>query len=128
MSEEETALKTGLKLFACQVLVLGIAGAPALAQQSPSQGNAQRPPASAFPAPTPNDTLRSPEVSNGMVTFRIYAPDAKEVKVQAEGNYRLSINKGTKQEPHVVTVDVQRDPDTGKTKIFMTHMGGKEAQ
>src|SRR4051794_38913681 len=85
MSEEETILKIGLKLFACQVLVLGIVGAPALAQQAPPQGNPQRPPA-AFPAPTPNDTLRSPEVSNGMVTFRIYAPDAREIKVQAEGN------------------------------------------
>lgn len=49
-------------------------------------------------------------------------------EMQAEGHHRLSINKGTQQEPHLVTLDVQRDPDTDKTKIFMTFMGGKESQ
>jgi enterochelin esterase family protein len=39
-----------------------------------------------MPAPTPNDTLKSPEVgTDGRVTFRLYAPSAREVKVQAEG-------------------------------------------
>lgn len=35
---------------------------------------------------TPNDTLRSPEVdAQGRVTFRLYAPQAQQVKLQAEG-------------------------------------------
>lgn len=39
-----------------------------------------------MPAPTPNDSLKSPEVAaDGQVTFRLYAPDAHEVKLQAEG-------------------------------------------
>ena len=39
-----------------------------------------------MPAPTPNDTLKSPEVgTDGRVTFRLYAPNAHEVKLQAEG-------------------------------------------
>ncbi len=51
------------------------------AQQHPSP-----PPAFQMPAATPNDTLKSPEVSpNGHVTFRLYAPNAQNVKLQAEG-------------------------------------------
>src|SRR5436309_2223864 len=35
---------------------------------------------------SPNDTLRSPEVdAQGKVTFRLFAPQAQEVKLQAEG-------------------------------------------
>ena len=35
---------------------------------------------------TPNDTLQSPEVDDqGRVTFRLYAPQAQQVKLQAEG-------------------------------------------
>jgi enterochelin esterase family protein len=35
---------------------------------------------------TPNDSLRSPEVdAQGRVTFRLYAPQAQQVKLQAEG-------------------------------------------
>lgn len=35
---------------------------------------------------TPNDTLKSPEVdSQGRVTFRLFAPQAQQVKLQAEG-------------------------------------------
>lgn len=35
---------------------------------------------------SPNDTLRSPEVApDGRVTFRLYAPDATQVKLSAEG-------------------------------------------
>jgi|SRR5579875_3249488 len=35
---------------------------------------------------TPNDRLRSPEVdAQGRVTFRLYAPQAQQVKLQAEG-------------------------------------------
>ncbi len=44
------------------------------------------PPAFQMPAPTPNDTLKSPEiVAGGHVIFRLYAPRAQEVKLQAEG-------------------------------------------
>jgi len=48
---------------------------------------AAAPPASfVLPPTTPNDTLKSPEVAaNGRVTFRLYAPNAHEVKLQAEG-------------------------------------------
>jgi enterochelin esterase family protein len=36
--------------------------------------------------PNPNDTLRSPEVdAQGRVTFRLFAPQAQQVKLQAEG-------------------------------------------
>jgi enterochelin esterase-like enzyme len=45
-----------------------------------------RPQAPGAPRSTPNDTLRSPEVAaDGRVTFRLYAPNAREVKLQAEG-------------------------------------------
>ncbi len=48
--------------------------------------SAQQAPNVAPPHANPNETLRSPEVgSNGHVTFRLYAPDAREVKLQAEG-------------------------------------------
>jgi enterochelin esterase-like enzyme len=43
-------------------------------------------PVMTFPAPTPNDTLKSVEVQpNGMVIFRLYAPNAKEVRLDADG-------------------------------------------
>jgi enterochelin esterase-like enzyme len=43
-------------------------------------------PASARPLPGPQDMLTSPEVHpDGIVVFRIYAPSAKDVRVQAEG-------------------------------------------
>ena len=39
-----------------------------------------------FPAPTPNDTLQPVEVAaDGKVRFRIWAPNANEVKLQTEG-------------------------------------------
>jgi enterochelin esterase-like enzyme len=45
-----------------------------------------QPPVFTPPAATPNDTLRSPEVSSdGRVTFRLYAPDAHQVLLHAEG-------------------------------------------
>ncbi|MBI4166603.1 MAG: zinc ribbon domain-containing protein [Acidobacteria bacterium] len=55
-----------------------------------------------------------------------YGKDLNEV--QSEGHYRLSINSGTQQQPHIVTIDVAADADSGKTKVVMTHLGGKEAQ
>jgi len=48
--------------------------------------------------------------------------------VQNEGNYRLSIQKGTKEHPTVVTIDVAKDAASGKTKITIAHMGGEAAQ
>jgi enterochelin esterase family protein len=46
----------------------------------------QQPPAFKPPAPTPNDTLKSPEIAaGGHVIFRLYAPHAQDVKLQAEG-------------------------------------------
>ena len=48
--------------------------------------------------------------------------------VQNEGHYRLSIQKGTKEHPTVVTIDVAKDENSGKTKITIAHMGGGAAQ
>jgi len=48
--------------------------------------------------------------------------------VQNEGHYRLSIQKGTKEHPTVVTIDVAKDQNSGKTKITIAHMGGGAAQ
>jgi len=57
------------------------------AQQAPQQPAAQPPrPAVQMPAPTPNDTLKSIEVEpDHHVQFRIWAPNATEVKLHAEG-------------------------------------------
>jgi hypothetical protein len=49
-------------------------------------------------------------------------------EARADGQYTLSINTGTKEQPHVVTINVQSDPDSGGTKIMMSHLGAKEAQ
>jgi hypothetical protein len=49
-------------------------------------------------------------------------------ETRAGDHYRLAIDKGTKQQPHVVTIDVHRDPESGKTRIMMAHVGGKEVQ
>ena len=59
----------------------------ALAQQTPQQPAAQpQRPAFQMPAPTPNDTLKSVEVQpDRHVRFRIRAPNATDVKLQAEG-------------------------------------------
>lgn len=58
-----------------------------LAQQQAQQPVAQPSrPAFQMPAPTPNDTLKSVEVQpDRHVRFRIWAPNATEVKLQAEG-------------------------------------------
>ncbi|UWZ85886.1 esterase [Occallatibacter riparius] len=54
--------------------------ATALSAQQPTPPPIQR------PAPTPNDTLKSVEVQpDRHVRFRIWAPNATEVKLQAEG-------------------------------------------
>jgi len=53
------------------------------AQQPPTQ---PQPPRLEFPPPTPNDTLKSVEVQpDHHVIFRIWAPNATDVKLQAEG-------------------------------------------
>jgi len=57
----------------------------ACAQQAPPQPAAQTP-VFRMPPPTPNDTLKSVEVQpDHHVLFRIWAPSATEVKLQAEG-------------------------------------------
>ncbi len=57
---------------------------PASARQSSDHGS--RPSVLTPPSATPNDTLHSPEVEqDNRVTFRLYAPDAHEVKLHAEG-------------------------------------------
>lgn len=63
----------------CSSAVVSVSAPQASTSQQP-------PPVFTPPPPTPNDTLRSPEVgSNGRVIFRLYAPDARQVKLQAEG-------------------------------------------
>ncbi len=59
----------------------------AFPQQAPQRPAAQpRQPAVQMPAPTPNDTLKSVEVQpDRHVRFRIWAPNATDVKLQAEG-------------------------------------------
>jgi enterochelin esterase family protein len=66
----------------CAILALAAAFAIAQAPAAP----APQPGAFIPPPPTPNDTLKSPEVQpDGTIQFRIYAPAAKEVRLQAEG-------------------------------------------
>lgn len=56
---------------------------PALAQ---AQQPAAQPPRPPMPAPNPDSNITSVEVQpNRRVTFRIWAPDATLVKLQAEG-------------------------------------------
>lgn len=70
-----------------RILIAALLCAPAICAGAPQARTSQaQPPAFSPPPPTPNDTLRSPEVSsNRHVTFRLYAPNAREVKLQAEG-------------------------------------------
>lgn len=54
--------------------------------QAQEAATKSQPPAFSPPPATPNDTLRSPEVAaNGHVTFRLYAPAARQVSLHAEG-------------------------------------------
>lgn len=73
-----------IQLFASGVVCLAL---PCFAQQTAQQPAAQpQRPAFQMPAPTPNDTLKSVEVQpDRHVRFRIWAPNATEVKLQAEG-------------------------------------------
>ncbi len=65
-------------------LIFTSAALPVTAQPAPASTPA--PPTFTPPPPTPNDTLKSPEVdSSGLVTFRLYAPDARTALVRAEG-------------------------------------------
>jgi len=45
---------------------------------------------------------------------------------EGDGHYRMSVNRGDKEHPLVVTVDVSKDEDTGKTRIIISHLGGEE--
>ena len=69
---------------ALAVICAGLSG---FAQQGAPQPVAQpQRPAIQMPAPTPNDTLKSVEVQpDRHVRFRVWAPNATEVKLHAEG-------------------------------------------
>jgi enterochelin esterase family protein len=79
-------LRSGLVRGGLVLTALGIS-LSALAQQATQPPAAPaRPPAFQMPAPTPNDTLKSVEVlPDRHVRFRIWAPNATDVKLQAEG-------------------------------------------
>ena len=71
------------KLIWAAIAVLALAGTCAAQQTS---GSRPVPQAVQSPQATPNDTLRSPETGpGGRVTFRLNAPNAREVKLQADG-------------------------------------------
>jgi enterochelin esterase-like enzyme len=73
-----------LKFWCFAALFLLVIASSAAFAQTPAAK--PQPPAFTPPAPTPNDSLRSPEAGpGGRVTFRLYAPNAREVKLQAEG-------------------------------------------
>jgi enterochelin esterase-like enzyme len=92
MTTLRDTLKTRSSLVAfgltalCLSLLAGWSVAEAQTQAPPSQatlGAVQTPSQS---LPGPQETLVSPEVhADGVVTFRLYAPSAKDVRVQAEG-------------------------------------------
>lgn len=64
-------------------LALWMAGQTSFGQGAPQPPN---PPAMQMPAPTPNDTLKSVEVMpDRRVRFRLWAPNATDVKLHAEG-------------------------------------------
>ena len=48
--------------------------------------------------------------------------------LEGDGHHRLSINTGTSNQPHIVTIDISSDLDSGKTRIGMSYIGGKEVQ
>jgi enterochelin esterase-like enzyme len=60
----------------------------ALSQTTPVTKAAETPAVWSKPADTPNDTIVSPVVSpDGRVTFRIYAPEAKNVSVRVNSDF-----------------------------------------
>ena len=74
-----------LRPVALAAAFLVSSGAPTVRAYGGAAANSQAP-AVAPPAASPRDTLKSPDVnSGGRVTFRLYAPDAKAVQVQASG-------------------------------------------
>ena len=48
--------------------------------------------------------------------------------VENEGHYRMSVTRGEKAHPEVVTIDAFKDEDSGKTKITIAHLGGEATQ
>jgi enterochelin esterase-like enzyme len=69
------------QVFLCLTLLAAILCIAANGQQKKSET-----PAFVPPRPTPNDNLKLVEAQpNGMVTFRLYAPNAREVKLEADG-------------------------------------------
>src|SRR6185295_833012 len=75
-------MKRGSMSLEHSLLVIALTAAPALAQ----------PPAS--PPPSPPPPVISPEVhADRRVTFRLRAPNAKEVFVQREGAEKIALQK-----------------------------------
>ena len=71
-------------MIRCSACLAGLALLIATQARMQAQ-HATPPPMPAFPV-TPNTNLVSPEVNpNGTVTFRVWAPDAKEIKLSNEG-------------------------------------------
>jgi enterochelin esterase-like enzyme len=69
------------------------------------------PPGFVLPPPTPNDTLISPEVaSGGRVTFRVYAPTAKTVKLDAEMLPLLTTSPLSRRDDGVWSLSVEAVP------------------
>ncbi len=48
--------------------------------------------------------------------------------VENEGHYRMSVTRGEKAHPEVVTIDIFKDEDSGKTRITIAHLGGEATQ
>lgn len=61
-----------------------------------------------------------------VVTFYKEKYPDNVMMLEAEGRFRMSVNTGSEDEPRMVTIDVSPDRTTGKTKIFMSQVGGKE--
>jgi enterochelin esterase family protein len=81
---KQFAMKKVVWFFAASALC----SSPFMLAQQQTQAPASVParPAFQMPAPTPNDTLKSVEVQpDRHVRFRIWAPNANDVKLQAEG-------------------------------------------
>jgi len=84
MTHSSTSLRSAARnAIACLAVAIALPAVCLHAQEPlPSTQRTQM----HFPAPTPNDTLQSVEVSaEGKVRFRIWAPNATDVKLQTEG-------------------------------------------
>ncbi len=78
--------RTSFQLVCATAVLVGGCLSFALPMMAAGQAVAPAPPVFTMPPPTPNDTLKSPEINpDRHVIFRLYAPQAQQVKLQAEG-------------------------------------------